>query len=469
MTVWAFLCIFILVKVLIPCIGCNSTFEAYATSTRTFCTRDCYRRYCTTEEGQLYKSKKITETKKAKGTEGTQTVKCKHCNLEYTKLKSDLKNFCSKECRYEHLSKNREQTVKKMQQTSLNKYGTLHPNQNSGIKHTLIQATQAKYGADARKHPRFTPEANLKRIETNLLKYGRPYACSNFKSSKPEHEILTYIKEIHPGLEIQESNRTVLGGRELDIYIPELKIAIEYNGLYYHSEKYISDKHYHLSKTKDCQKQGITLYHIFSDEWENNKQAVQHRLKYLVKSPEVQTVYARKTKVRHITLEEASAFLNTYHVQGNGPSSIKLGLEYENEIVAVMTFSQRRPSMGGTPTPDHYELARFATSKQVPGAASKLLKAFISEYKPKHIVSYADRRWSQGNLYETLGFLLTKTNTPAYWYTLDFKQRLYRYNFRKQILVSNGANPDMSESQIMKELGYTRIWDCGTLRFELYL
>jgi hypothetical protein len=456
-------------KVRIPCIGCNSTFEAYESSTRTFCTRTCYRNYCLTEEGKIYKSNKILETKTKKGTRALITQKCKNCNLEYEKLKSDIKNFCSRECKYEHLSKNKEQAVKKMQQTSLEKYGTLYPNQNSGIKAVLKQTAETKYGTDPRYHPRFSEQANLKRIETNLQKYGRPYACSNFKASKPEKEIVEYIKEIHPNLEIQESNRTILGGRELDIFIPSLNIAIEYNGLYYHSEKYITDKHYHLNKTKDCAKQGITLYHIFADEWDNHQTAVKHRLKYLVKSPQSETVYARKTAVRELTFEETSKFLNTYHVQGNGPSSIKLGLEHEGELVAVMTFSQRRPAMGGKPTPGYYELARFATSKNVPGGASKLLKAFIARHTPKHVISYADRRWSQGNLYTTLGFKLTKTNIPSYWYTLDFKERLYRYNFRKQVLVDNGADPTLSESQIMQELGYTRIWDCGTLRFELYL
>lgn len=469
MIVQAFFRIFILVKVKVPCIGCNQEFEAYVSSTRTFCTRTCYREYCKTPQGQIYKSNKIVKTKEEKGTRALVKQKCKYCNSEYEKLKSDLQNFCSKECRYNHLSDNRESTVKKIQATSLKKYGTLYPNQNSGIKQILINRTIEKFGPNAKDHPRFSPEANLKRIETNLEKYGRPYACSNFKSSKPEHEIIAYIRSINPGLEIEESNRTILGGRELDIYIPSLKIAIEYNGLYYHSERFLSDKHYHLGKTRDCLKHGITLYHIFSDEWDNHQQAVKHRLKYLVKSPEVKKIYARKTTVCPITFQEASVFLNTYHIQGNGPSSIRLGLEHQNEIVAVMTFSQRRPSMGGKPVEGYYELARFATSKQVPGGASKLLKAFISEYKPQHIISYADRRWSTGNLYHTLGFALTKTNTPAYWYTLDFKERLYRYNFRKQILVENGADPDLSESQIMQQLGYVRIWDCGTLRFEMYL
>lgn len=454
-------------KVRVSCLGCNNTFEAYRSSTRTFCTRECYQAYCVTEEGQKYKSNKILETKNKKGTQANIQHRCKQCNSEFTKLRSELKNYCSRECRYEYLSNRRHETIQKIQKTSLEKYGTLYPNQNTGIKGKLKDRMVEVYGEDVKQHPRFSIEANLKRINTNLEKYGRPYACSNFKASKPEQEIITYIKHMHPSLQVEESNRTVLGGRELDIYIPSLKIAIEYNGLYYHSEKYITDKHYHVNKTKDCLKQGITVYHIFSDEWENNKEAVLHRIKYLIKAPGCRRVYARKTQVRELSLEETSDFLNTYHIQGNGPSSIKLGLVYGEEIVAVMTFSQRRPAMGGKPQQGYYELARFATSVQLPGGASKLLKAFVEKYSPEHIVSYADRRWSNGNVYQILGFNLTKVNTPSYWYTLDFKERLYRYNFRKQILVENGADPQLSESQIMKALGYTRIWDCGTLKFEL--
>jgi hypothetical protein len=114
-----------------------------------------------------------------------------------------------------------------------------------------------------------------------------------------------------------------------------------------------------------------------------------------------------------------------------------------------------------------WELSRFATKASIVGGASKLLKYFIRNYNPKAIISYADRRWSVGNLYEQIGFKCTGTSSPSYWYTKDYRIRLYRYNFRKSILLKLGADPNKTEWEIMQDLGYDRVWDCGTLRYEL--
>jgi hypothetical protein len=134
-----------------------------------------------------------------------------------------------------------------------------------------------------------------------------------------------------------------------------------------------------------------------------------------------------------------------------------------------MTFSKPRKSLGYNKTDDNsYELVRFA-SDNVIGGADKLLKYFIKKHKPNKIISYADRRWSQGDLYQKLGFDFMGTTKPNYWYTKDYRTREHRFNYRKDVLVSKGYNSDKTEFEIMNELGYERIWDCGSFKFEMIL
>jgi len=170
--------------------------------------------------------------------------------------------------------------------------------------------------------------------------------------------------------------------------------------------------------------------------------------------------------VQEIDAKTSGQFLQEHHLQGSAAAKIKLGLFFGEKLVAVMTFGERRVALGGISSPGSYELIRFAAEGNVIGGASKLLSYFEKTYNPTEITSYADRRWSEGRLYETLGFSLIRKNRPTYWYTKDFKERLYRYGFRKSVLVESGADPSLSESKIMEDLGYTRIWDCGTLSFQ---
>ncbi len=82
------------------------------------------------------------------------------------------------------------------------------------------------------------------------------------------------------------------------------------------------------------------------------------------------------------------------------------------------------------------------------------------------IISYADKRWSIGNLYYNLNFEHTHDSNPNYFY-IEGKNRLNRFNFRKGNLIKKGYNKAKSEHEIMKELGYYRIYDCGTMVFKL--
>ena len=286
-----------------------------------------------------------------------------------------------------------------------------------------------------------------------------------------EKEIVDYIKSITND-DVIENTREVLNGLELDLYIPSKNIAIEYDGLYWHSEKGGGkNKHYHLNKTELCKSKGIQLIHIFEDEWTYKRDIVKSKLKHILNYNSEKPIYARSCEIREI--ESVEQFLKQNHIQGNCPAQIKLGAYYNGELVAVMTFGKRRVALGTKSINDNeYELLRFATSRRITGIASKLLNYFIKLYNPVKIVTYADRRYSVGSLYKKIGFNEVGVTQPNYWYFIDGGNKLWhRFNFRKDTLDKKFKNYDknLTEWENMKNNGYDRIWDCGNIKYEIII
>lgn len=253
---------------------------------------------------------------------------------------------------------------------------------------------------------------------------------------------------------------------EFDIYIPSCKLAIEYHGLYWHSERF-KDKEYHLNKLKCAELNEIQLIQIFSDEWMEKSTICKSRILNLLKLSS-NKIYARKCQIKEIDKNEATRFLTLNHIQGSTGSSFYIALIYKDEIVSLMTFGKYRKSLGKVAVENEFEMVRFCNkiNCSVVGAASKLLKFFIKKYHPKKIISYADKRWSSGNLYLKLGFTYVKDTVPNYFYTIGNK-RYYRFQFRKSELIKSGHDKDKSEREIMKENNIDRIYDCGSKLYEL--
>lgn len=302
----------------------------------------------------------------------------------------------------------------------------------------------------------FTIEAN-----SFLRGHGCPY--HNCNSSIKEKEIKDTIEEL--GFDCVTNRRDILpSGKEIDIYIPSKKIGIEFDGLYWHNELN-KDKKYHLNKTIECEQLGIRLIHIFEDEWINKKEILLSMFKNFLGITE-HKIYARKCVIRNVDISEATIFLNENHLQGTCPSTIKYGLYYQEELVSLMTFGNTRHFIGNSS--HEYELLRFCNKRNysIVGAASKLFKHFIKKHSPKSVVSYADRRWSKGNLYNNLGFKLYNKSEPNYYYVIGM-ERKNRFNFRKSVLVQKYNCPEnMSEHQFCLSNKWYRIYDCGCLCYE---
>lgn len=357
---------------------------------------------------------------------------------------------------------NKELRLDKFRNTNLDKWGSDHPLKSDLIRNSKItkEPTYISYlngksllNCDLDREHNFEISSveyhNRKRSNLPLCTICHPIGDSR---SIKELELFNYIKSIYLG-EIIQSYRD---GLEIDIYLPELKLGFEFNGLYWHSE-IKKDKNYHLNKTKYFSDRGIRLIHIWEDDWDNKRVILESQIKNWIGISDGK-IFARKCKI--IQLDSVSKFLNENHIQGSDKSSIKLGLEYGGEIVSVMTFNnlEGRKKMGE----GEWNLSRFCNrlGNNVIGGASKLLSHFIREFSPTRIISYGEKYWSRGDLYLKLGFNLVDTTRPDYKYIVN-NMRVHKSNFRKSKMKYSCTESEFTESQ-----GINKIWDCGKLKFE---
>ena len=308
-------------------------------------------------------------------------------------------------------------------------------------------------------------ERELNRKETAVRSYIDEYGLReyiNYYGSRAEREISSMFTGV------QLCNRKIIKPYELDIYVQNKKLAIEYNGTYWHSELY-KDKKYHQTKTIMCAKKGIRLIHIFEYEWEDihQRNKLETILKYL-NSADYSIIYGRNTSILNIKYSEAKEFLDKYHLQNSIPASICLGCYYKNQLVGVMTFGKARFN-----SKYDYELLRlcFKPEVKVIGGSEKLFKHFIREYNPESIITYCDISKFTGNVYTRLGFEPIQPNCitePNYvWINERSHSIVNRYNTQKHMLVQLGiGTEEQSESEIMHDNGYVRVYDCGNLRLE---
>ena len=301
-------------------------------------------------------------------------------------------------------------------------------------------------------------------FETDVYKLSHILCgyCNPLDKDTLENEIYHFIKSIvNDDVVVKRKDRTVLNGKELDIYIPSENIAIEFNGLYWHSENGNNiKKYYHLNKSRSCTSKGIRLIHIFENEWIHKKEIVQSVLRYLLKS-KINKIFARDCELRLVEENDKNIFLESNHLQGKDKSSIKYGLYYNDELVSLMTFVKSRFDKK-----IQYEMYRYCNklNTSVIGAASKLFKRFINDHSPKSIISYSDKRYFDGIVYQGLGFNFIENTTPNYWYiSPDYKVLFNRMTFQKHKLnkLINNFDSNLTEWQNMQLNGYDRIWDCG--------
>jgi len=325
---------------------------------------------------------------------------------------------------------------------------------NNKYNYTETEYTHStdKLFVECEKHGKFSTIAN-----NHLQGHGCPVCAKQNFRSKPEFE----IKEFLESFDVEVKHTYYLNGTELDLYIPSYNLAIEFDGLFYHSsgsvdtDAVISKKH--IKKTELCEANGITLLHIFENEWENKKSIwksmIRHRLGFSTK------IHGRKTVCRDITSKLADEFCKNNHMQGIARAKYHYGLYYNQQLVSVISIA------GSRYNDNDFEVIRYCNilDHNVVGGFSKLIKHFRSLHSGS-IVSYANRRWSKGGLYKASGFVEERITGPCYYYIKNDKIQ-HRSVFMKHKLNSqiDNFNPDLTEVENMYNNKYRRIWDCGTI------
>lgn len=280
-----------------------------------------------------------------------------------------------------------------------------------------------------------------------------PSAGSDF-----ERSVVSFVKNHYDGIiELHDRSRI---GKEIDIMLPDLDLAIECNGSYWHSDLNGRTRSYHNEKLIAARSKNIRLINVWEHQWNDRMPIVQSRIKSLLKANH--TVPARKTRITELDATTTRDFLNHNHIQGNCGSSHRYGLiDHDNTLLAVMTFGKSRYDKKFD-----YELLRFCNKidTTVTGGASKLFKHFVKQHPGANVISYSDRSFNSGYLYKTLGFVYHKASAPSYQYTRDYKNFANRVAYQKHKLSKklDFYDPSLSEWDNMKAHGYDRIWDCGT-------
>lgn len=281
-------------------------------------------------------------------------------------------------------------------------------------------------------------------------------------SSKYEIEIQQFLQS--NDISFDANVRNIIPPRELDIYIKQSNVAIEFNGVYWHSDEYV-DKNYHYQKTEKCKERNIELIHIFEHQWEYKSEICKSIILNKLNKT-ANRIYARKCDVREINSKQKNEFLERNHMQGKDSSKIKLGLFHNDELVSVMTFGIPRFNKNY-----EWELIRFCNSINVSviGGASKIFKYFEKNYNPSSIISYCDLSRYSGNLYFNLGFKLKENTSPNYmWLHPQNNIIVPRYKSQKhklKSLLGDQYDPNLSEAQNMKNSKFVRIYDCGNAVF----
>lgn len=436
-------------------------------------------------------------------------VLCQECHQNTPIFDTFIKGyrrFCSSRCSAEHTKEQRKETmidkyggypfcmepaVEKRKQTCIEKYGVEYPFQNKEIQDKQTLSMIATYGVD---NPSKLQAVKDKKIQTCLSNWGtehplqcdviqnkvKQYNLENYgvehffetdvfkdkiknytfpSQSSAEIEICEYIKSII-NCEIEQGSRSILNGKELDIYIKDKNLAIEYCGLYWHSNKFRHNT-YHKEKFVACQEKGIRLITIFEDEWANKKDLIKTKLSHILNANKSEKVFARNCSIKLLSNKDKSEFYEKYHIQGSGKSSIHIGLYYKKELVSCMSFKQR--------SKDVFELDRYATKYVVIGGFNKLLEHFKKNFDWNKIITFADLRWHLGNVYINSGFEIESILSPDYSYIINNK-RIHKFNFRKSLIEKKFPDlydKNLSESENMKNIGILKVYDCGKIKFTL--
>jgi hypothetical protein len=368
----------------------------------------------------------------------------------------------------------------KTKKTNLERYGVEHVLQHDEVRIKIKKTYRENYFDTFIKLLSYT---NIKLLDTKeeyINNDVHRYSCKEhgeFESEgtqpqtvccplcvvQPKSNLEKQIVDFLSGyVNLETSNRKILSGKELDIFIPSHNLAIEFDGLYWHSNNN-HDKNYHLDKTLNCEQQNIQLIHIFENEWIHKRPIVESIL--LAKLGIFQKrIYGRRCEVKIVSHEAYREFVELNHLQGYVRSPLVLGLYYQDELVEICSFGKSRFKTG------ELELLRYCSllNTQIIGGFSKLINAWKKLNPEQELFTYCDRRYSTGKSYEASGWEHIGTSAPNYFYIRGTKlENRIKYQKHKLSGILETFDETLSEQENMSINGYNWIYDCGNLKYKI--
>lgn len=307
---------------------------------------------------------------------------------------------------------------------------------------------------------------------------GCPRCGLGGRISQIEDSIFRFVRDICP--DAVQSDRKLIAPFEIDIYVPARALAIEVNGVFWHSDGK-TDPSAHKAKRDACAAAGVRLLQFTDIEIESRRETVLRCLRHALGASRDVRLNARDCSVIEVPAETAKEFIETWHLQGaKAVSAHRFGLVHPLAgLVAVMTFGKdvyrrnRTAEDLGT-----LDLTRFATSAQVRGGASKLFTHARKHLGIKRCVSYSMEDWFDGGMYAQLGFQIDTVIPPDYRVYhhktgLIAKQRWQRKFIADRIteigrydLLPYEADTDpRTERHMQDACGALRIFDSGKRRW----
>ncbi len=267
--------------------------------------------------------------------------------------------------------------------------------------------------------------------------------CNPIKKpfSSSEKELLSFISSIYSG-PIQENSRSVIPPYEVDIFLPELSLAFEYNDVYWHSSDNVHDD-YHKIKTELCEQAGVRLVHIFEDDWNYKQEIMKSILQNMIHPQNNHKIFARKCRIEKIDLSETNDFLEQNHIQGSVLiQTVCYGLYCDDDLVSLMSFKKNK---------SRFELQRYGIKlgHTIIGGAEKLWSYFLKNHNPEFVITYADISLFTGRVYQKLGFQKVRRNKPNYMF-VDKGVRIPKQSIRK-----------LGQGYKRQNDPYPRIYNCG--------
>lgn len=293
-------------------------------------------------------------------------------------------------------------------------------------------------------------------------KSGKGCPACNKITSTPEREIKAFLKQFN--FEVKHNDRKLLKGLEVDFYIPEKNLAIEFNGLYWHSEARGKGQNYHYNKWLKCKEQGVQLIQVWGDDWNRNPELVKEMLKAKMGESTQSSVYARDTYVDLVSVDDAREFMRLNHIQGWYNGSYYVGLRGKSDgMLVALCIVKKEAGSGGKVL----NIIRYATSCKVAGGFTKILSHVERTYKPEQVITFSDNMVSDGGLYVNNGFHADKEIRPDYQYLVK-NERVHKFNYR---LARFRSDPNLiyvdglTERELAELNGLDRIWDAGKTRW----